>query len=644
MKRWLFFFVVLFSISACSSRIVEQPPVETDPVVTVETTSTLTPTPTQEPLQSITICTSKLPESLFPYDGIQTSSKSNLLKLIYEEGFLERNAEMVPGIVDKVPSQTDGDLQLEPVSVQGGQAVVDEEGALVVLKEGVRVRPSGCRETSCAIAWNGQNPLEMDRMVVELQLKEGITWSDGTPLTAADSQFGFQVSSHPDTPGLKWIEDRTEAYHALDDQTLQWVGKPGFTTAQIGQLFWKPLPSHVFSLSEGWAGLLDQARAQMASPGYGPFVVGGFDEGVLRLVANPHYYGRQEGMPGLDEVIIRNVEGGAQAAWSVLQAGECDVIDTSFELAGAHAVLEEVRVTEGFDLVVENGESWTQLVFGIKPASYDDFYNPQLGDRPDLLGDVRTRQAIMHCLDREAMLESTFGDLTHVWPSFLPLEKSRLEQGETTLFDLQTGRDLLQEVGWVDHDANSETPLLAYYVAGVPANTPFTLELLVSSSGFHQELVQIVQGQWKACGVGVTVTSLPEEELYAPGPEGPLFGRQFDLALISWQPLPSLDCALYQSSAIPGGANQWIGTNIAGLSDEAYDQACQNAVLTLADDFDEGVRAAEEAYLDLLPAIPLFAVPEVIVLPSAECFGVEIETVRDFFSQLPSLDRMENCP
>lgn len=34
------------------------------------------------------------------------------------------------------------------------------------------------------------------------------------------------------------------------------------------------------------------------------------------------------------------------------------------------------------------------------------------------------------------------------------------------------------------------------------------------------------------CGIAVTHTSLPAEELYAPGPDGVLFGRQFDMRLL----------------------------------------------------------------------------------------------------------------
>lgn len=642
MKRWLLILMMAITLSACSSGV-EKTPVEIDPVVIVDPTPMPTLTPTLEPLKSLTVCASKLPDQLFPFDGVQTSSKSNLLSLLYEPAFVIGEGSLTSGILEKIPTSSDGGLQLQPVAVQRGQTVVDVEGALVVLKEGVRVRPAGCQETECAITWDGQDPLEMDQLVVDFVLKTEFAWSDGEPLTARDSQFAFQVANDPSAPGLKWVEDRTGSYTAIDDHNLQWVGKPGFTTPEVETLFWTPLPSHVLSLSEGWDELVNEATALRGKPSYGPFAVFGYDDGLLRLILNPNYDRAPQDLPKLDEIVFRQVDGGLQAAWSALQAGECDVLDTSFNLAGSPEILAEIGADDRYDLLLEEADSWTQIVLGIKPASYDDYYNPQMGDRPDILGDARARQAIMHCLDRDALLESTLGGLTQVWPSFLPQGKSRMAEGGSIIFDPQTGRDLLQEVGWIDHDGNPETPLLAYYVVGVPVNTPMALELLGSPSGFHRDLAGAIQGQLGACGIGVTVTVLPEDTFYAPGPQGVLFGRQFDLALISWQPHPGLDCQLYQSSAIPRNANQWIGTNIAGFEDNAYDRACQNALLSLPDSYDETVRLAEETYLEHLPAIPLFSVPETMVIPSEACLGAEIETVSDFFAQLPGLNVKDTC-
>ena len=56
----------------------------------------------------------------------------------------------------------------------------------------------------------------------------GIEWSDGTPLTADDSVYGYQLLANPDVYTWSFIVVRTAIYEALDELTTQWKGIPGF--------------------------------------------------------------------------------------------------------------------------------------------------------------------------------------------------------------------------------------------------------------------------------------------------------------------------------------------------------------------------------------------------------------------------------
>jgi len=54
-------------------------------------------------------------------------------------------------------------------------------------------------------------------MVVTFEMLEGLTWSDGTPLTADDSVYSFEVWADPDTPASRYLVDRTTSYEATSD-------------------------------------------------------------------------------------------------------------------------------------------------------------------------------------------------------------------------------------------------------------------------------------------------------------------------------------------------------------------------------------------------------------------------------------------
>jgi peptide/nickel transport system substrate-binding protein len=250
----------------------------------------------------------------------------------------------------------------------------------------------------------------------------------------------------------------------------------------------------------------------------------------------------------------------------------------------------------------------------------------------------------MHCLDRETMLGSTFEGMGEVWQSYLPGEESGLGSEQLLNYDPARGIELLQSVGWFDLDGNPSTPLQSWYVPNVPDGEPLNLELLVDSNPLHQVIAEAIQANLLECGVGVTVKTLPVETLYAPGPEGPLFGRRFDLALISWQSMPGGDCQLYQSWEMPSEENYWIGTNIAGLLNESYDNACAEAVLALPGEREEAIQQAELAFLNNLPAVPLFSIPKIMVIPASWCADFEISSEEDFFEGISTFGIGEMCP
>jgi len=639
--------IILFSVfilTACSPPITDQNPTETKQAEKPEVLVTSSPTSSQIPPDMLTICTNEFPKSLFPYDGLNSNTKTNILAMLQESPFTTVNGELQPVILEKVPTQADGDLRLESLAVQEGQVVVDAQGELVVLKPGVLVRPSGCRQSGCAIIWDGERLLEMDQMVVEYKLRDGLVWSDGIPVSASDSEFGYRLTDTPEAPGNRWAVDRTQAYIALDAHTIQWVGRPGFSTAQLAAFFWTPLPSHLINDFWSWSELSEDDRLTTFPLSYGPFMLTSWDGMQMRFEPNPYYYLSDEGLPSLDSITIQLVDGGTQGAWEALQSGQCDLLDSTFGLENDPDLLSEIQIDERFAVRALMRYDWVQLVFGIQPGPSEGFDNAAAIDRPNLLGDPLTRQAVAACLDRGSMRDATTQGLSELWPSFLPSERSQLSLDSQITYDLQLGKQLLEQAGWQDPDKDPGSPRISVTAASVPVGTELSLNLLINYSGFHQDLADIIQQSLGECGIGVNVITMPASELYAPGSEGPLFGRHFDFALISWQPMMDLDCRYYQTSQIPDAENLWIGTNIAGHSDEAFDHACSNAVLALPSESAEAVHQAELLFLDDLAAIPLFSIPRLMVASGAICFEREILAESDFFGLLEYYEMDGDCP
>jgi peptide/nickel transport system substrate-binding protein len=573
MKRTLLL-ALLFALmaAACQPAAVNPPPTVDDPGPILQPAAIPEPTPMEQPPVVLTICTASLPETRFPYASPATPAKSRLVDLLYP------------------PAYTLENLRLEAVPIRRGQMVIDARGQLVMAAEGIWVRPASCRESACALTWNGLDPLAMDQMVMDYRLRPGLTWGDGTPLSATDAVFGFHLVSGPFSAAFGWAEAHTESFDAVDTSRLTGRGYPGFASSQPEQFYWLPLPAHRFADAADAVTLAADPFWREDGSGYGPFKFAGQEDALLRLERNPAYPYPDDAYPGVDQVVLRRIAGGAPAAWEALQNGTCDALDASFNLAEDPALLNAIAAEAGYTVLRTPGGAPTQLVFGIRPAEYDTLNNPVFARRKDFFADPRTRQALALCVDVENLAAQT---------GAAPARPDGLA------YDPAAGRALLEEVGWADHDGDPLTPRQALNVTGVFNATPLALTLLVGPSPFHQDLAAGIAEGLQACGVGVDLETLPTDELYAPGPEGPVFGRNFDLALIAWQPAPGPLCALYTSWAVPNTGNGWVGTNVAGFADAEFDALCSAALLAIPEEAPARQLAVDAAFLEWLPALPL---------------------------------------
>ncbi len=161
--------------------------------------ASLTPSPTPEPTnppstRTLTICQGAEPDTLYIY-GSNMLAANNVLEAIYDGPIDSNGFSYQPVILEKLPSLADGDASIQPVAVKENDFVVNNAGEVVLLRPGEVVRPYGCNLSDCAITWQGE-PLEMAQMSVTFTLKQNIRWSDGEPLTADDSVFGFEQAAN----------------------------------------------------------------------------------------------------------------------------------------------------------------------------------------------------------------------------------------------------------------------------------------------------------------------------------------------------------------------------------------------------------------------------------------------------------------
>jgi peptide/nickel transport system substrate-binding protein len=616
-------------LAACQAPPTSPEPVVETLVVTevveatpVEVIQVATPTPEPEGPRTLVICMGTEPEGLSPYGGGGLDDQAILFAL-YEDGgvgAIDGNSfTSQPIIHEKLPSLADGDVNLVAVSVNEGDTVVDANGELVVLDASaeppIRLIPAGGGDP---VTYQG-GEFKMDQVSVTFKILPGLVWSDGTPITASDSVYAFNLISDPDN-GLEYFPlGRTASYVSIDDLSTVWTGLPGYL--HFDYHFFGPAPEHLwgqYSIEE----LFELDEYTRAPVGWGPYIVDAWVQGQsLTLRKNPNYFRADEGLPRFDTLIYRFVGQSGNVNIAALLSGECDILDESTGLEDQSELLLDLQAADQIRASFTTNVAWEHIDFGIQPRAYDDGY--QLGvDRSDFFSDVRTRQAFAYCMDRQALVNDILFGQSIVLDSYVPPQHPLYNPNIRRYgYDLIAGRTLLEEVGWVDEDGDPATPRVAQGVVNVPDGTQLEVSYETTSSPMRQQVTAIIKESLAQCGIKTNIQLSAPSEWFADAPEGKLFGRKFDLGQFAWG---VAWCGYYLSGLIIGPVGEsWISIldgetrtfnagaerlNVSGFANNGFDSTCHKILGYLPGQsrYEEAYLESQEIFAEQIPSVPLF--------------------------------------
>lgn len=235
----------------------------------------------------------------------------------------------------------------------------------------VLIDASGTPQPFLATSWD----ISDDKTVYTFHLREGVTFSDGAPLTARDAAFSINYVQNGWTNGLKAQMDPVRSAEAVDDLTLR---------------------VELTEPSEGWLWSMGTFTGAMMSErsidrlatdplGTGPYTVARFEEGTaIRFHARQDYWGEQ----GHDAQIRYFAD--ATSAVNALRAGDVDVVWSMQAPQLIHTLPADIQVAVG----TTNGE--VLLSMNNNAAPFDD---------PDV------RRAAAHAIDREAVNQVVYDGL-----------------------------------------------------------------------------------------------------------------------------------------------------------------------------------------------------------------------------------------
>ncbi|WP_082177782.1 ABC transporter substrate-binding protein [Arthrobacter sp. RIT-PI-e] len=291
-----------------------------------------------------------------------------------------------------------------------------------------------------------------DGLSTVFQLKEGVTFHDGTPFDAEAVCYNFDRWYN--WTGIQQAETVSYYYNSLfrgfadspedavyesceasgDNEATINLAQPfaGFIAALSLPAFAMQSPTALeeFSADEigGTEDTPSLSEYALGNPvGTGPFTFDSWSVGEqLQLSAYPDYWGEQG---QISDVTFRIIDD-PQARRQALEAGTID----------------------GYDLVAPaDTQSLKDAGYNIVPR--DPFTILYLGMNQQIpeLQDPLVREAIAHAIDKEALVSQTLPEGTEVASQFIPPVVDGYNEDVTTYdFDPERARELLTEAGYPD--------------------------------------------------------------------------------------------------------------------------------------------------------------------------------------------------
>jgi peptide/nickel transport system substrate-binding protein len=429
------------------------------------------------------------------------------------------------------------------------------------------------------------------RMQTIYQLKPGLIWHDGTPLSAEDFALAWRLEVARPELSLP-APSNLETTKAIGDVSAQ-----DATTVVIHwrQLFadaatpdFLPLPRHILEPILGSA--LEQGRGEMVSShpywttdfvGVGPYQLSRWEPGAyLEGVAFTNY---ALGRPKIDRIVV---------TWSTdpnvttarLLAGEVGLaLDAAIDFRQAIGLRRDWSGTGGGAVILAP----------VQIRYLGTQHRPTYAN-PKAILDVRVRMASIHAIDRVTLVDALLEGEGQVAETFaLPGEPfhDALDRVVTKYpYDLRRTDELLREAGLV----KGPDGMYASPTEGV-----FNPEVLGIAEGLEGQEATVIADFFRRAAIDAQLRLVPSVQMQA--------SNELKSTYASFRANQAMLPKRIITSAIAAPENRWAGLNKSGYSNPTHDRLYDIWTQTL--DRKERDELSVQMYKgmnDDLPGLPLY--------------------------------------
>ena len=446
----------------------------------------------------------------------------------------------------------------------------DHEAVSMVLEPLARFDESGNLTPwlAASVPTVGNGGVSADLKTITWTLRDGLLWSDGSPVTVADVVFTAEYCR--DTAGgcsqLAKFDEVTEV-KAVDDLTVEvtfGVPKPYPYGPFVGAT--SPILQKAQFADCTGARAPECSEANFIPIGTGPFRVTEFrSNDVISLEANPHY--RDPAKPAFATVTFKGGGDAAAAARAVLETGE---FDYAWNLQLAPDVLQSMQAAGKGVVVSSFGTLVERLLVNLTDPA------PELGNARStrahphpFLSERAVRKALSMAIDRELLVEVGYGQAARPTCNVVPAPEvyASAANEDCLVQDIEDAKRLLDEAGWRPGPD------------GIRQKDGVRLSILyqTSTNAVRQDFQALIKQWWSEIGVEVVLRDIDASVFFGGDPGRPdtyekffadieMYANNFEGA----DPEPYLGG--WRCGNEPRPASQWRGANVPRYCSEEYDR------------------------------------------------------------------------
>lgn len=378
-----------------------------------------------------------------------------------------------------------------------------------------------------------------DGLVWTFQLRQGLTFSDGTPLTAVEAAWTMNWIIENEIPTMSSYLSNIIGVEATDATTLTvTLDTPVSNMISSKLLFVYILPPHV------WEGkTIDEISEYddlAVTIGAGPYTLKEFQpDEFLILEANANYW---RGTPRVDQIIYRQYAND-DALIQAMLAGEVDLI-TSLPSSGVIPLQSEPSVT----VATGNIGYFADLAIN----SYET------GTQPASLNDPAIRLAMDYAIDRQQITTIAYQGYAQPATTFIPPSMGIYHNTDIVglPYDITEANRILDEAGYLDNDSDG----VREYSDGSPLEYRLWGD---DCCAYYVRMLEIIADGFAQIGISVVPVTQSTDTLIAAQID-------YDFDIVLWEWAPDTD-PHFLASVFTCAETQDGGWNDSGYCNADYD-------------------------------------------------------------------------